>query len=78
MGKFEITFKLGEEFEEVTRQGQKVMSTITETSPNIFKHEMRGTGGAKDSTCVREFMADKMKCVCTVEDVVTTRVYKRM
>ena len=39
--------------------------------------EMLGTGGGKDSVCTREFMAEKMKCVCSVEDVVTTRWYTR-
>jgi len=74
----EIKFKLGEQFEELTADGRKVLSTMTETAPNTFMHQMLGTGGGKDSVCVREFMAEKMKCVCTVDDIVTTRWYKRL
>ena len=46
--------------------------------PNALKHEMLGTNGGKDSVCVREFFKDKMQCVCTVEDVVTTRTYNKV
>ena len=46
--------------------------------PNVLKHEMLGTEGGKDSVCVREFFKDKMKCVCYVDDVVTTRMYDRI
>ena len=68
---------LGDQFEETTVDGRKVMSTVTETAPNTLRHEMLGTEGGKDSVCVREFLPDKMKVVCSVEDVVTTRWYDR-
>merc|ERR1712215_117742 len=72
-----LKFKLGEQIEELTGDGRKVLTTMTQTAPNTVRHEMLGTDGGKDSFCVREFMADKMKCVCQVEDVVTTRMYER-
>ena len=36
----EIKFKIGEEFEEVTADGRKVMSKMTLTAPNVMVHEM--------------------------------------
>ena len=56
----------------------QVKSTMTLVKPNALKHEMLGTNGGKDSVCVREFFQDKMTCVCTVDDVETTRVYKKL
>merc|ERR1712154_181855 len=71
----EIKFKIGEEFEELTADGRKVMSKMTLTAPNVMVHEMKGTEGGKDSTCIREFLPEKLTAVCTVDDIVTTRVY---
>ena len=75
----ELKFKLGEQFEETTSDGRKVLSTMRMTAPNTLLHQMLGTGKykGKDSFCTREFMAEKMKCVCQVEEVVTTRMYER-
>merc|ERR1711862_641331 len=73
----ELKFKLGEQFEEITGDGRKVLSTMTMTAPNTILHQMLGTQGGKDSFCTREFMAEKMKCVCQVDEVVTTRIYER-
>ena len=47
------------------------------TTPNIIFHQMLGTEGGKDNFCTRKFMAKKMKCVCQVEDVITTKIYER-
>jgi len=74
----EIKFKIGEQFDEKTADGRAVKSTMTLVKPNALKHEMLGTNGGKDSVCVREFFQDKMTCVCTVDDVETTRVYKKL
>jgi len=74
----EIKFKLGETFDEKTADGRQVTSTMTLLQPNSIKHEMLGTNGGKDSTCIRTFLEDKMTCVCTVEDVETTRTYKKI
>merc|ERR1711915_423584 len=71
----EIKFKINEEFEEVTADGRKVLSKMTLTAPNVMVHEMKGTEGGKDSTCIREFLPEKLTAVCTVDDITTTRVY---
>ena len=53
------------------------MTTNSVKAPNVLFQEMLGTAGGNDSFCTREFSAEKMKCVCSVEDVVTTRWYTR-
>lgn len=73
----QFSFKFGQQFDEKTADGRKVKSTMTVEKPNILRHEMLGTNGGKDSVCVREFFKDKMKCVCTVDEIVTTRMYER-
>ena len=74
----EIKFKLGEQFEEITSDGRIVMSTMSMIAPNTILHKMLGTEGGKDSSCTREFLGKKMKCVCQVEEVVSTRIYQRI
>merc|ERR1711997_109833 len=76
--KTEVTFKLGEQFQENTVEGKKCLSTVSEIAPNTLKHERLGTEGGKDTVCIRDFLPDKMKVVCTVEDIETTRVYDRL
>ena len=56
----------------------QLKSTQTLLAPNSIKHEMLGTNGGKDSVCIRTFFAEQMTCVCTVEDVETTRTYKKI
>ena len=73
----EIKFKIGEPFDELTADGRKVVSKMTMSSPNTMVHEMLGTDGGKDSVCIREFLDKTMKCVCHVDDIVTTRMYER-
>ena len=73
----ECNFEMGKQFEELTADGRKVMTTMKVTAPNTVQQEMLGTAGGKDSVCTREFMEEKMKCVCTVDDIVTTRWYAR-
>jgi len=74
----EFSFKLNEQFDELSADGRKMKSLMTMIAPNTMKHLMLGTEGGKDSFCVREFMEDQMKCVCQVDDVVTTRMYARI
>jgi len=74
----EIKFKLGEQFDEKSADGRMLKSTQTLLAPNSIKHEMLGTNGGKDSVCIRTFFAEQMTCVCTVEDVETTRTYKKI
>merc|ERR1712241_807869 len=69
----QIKFKLGEQLNETTVEGKKVISTVTQTAPNFLRHERRGTGDGKDSICVRQFLENKMLCQCTVGDVTATR-----
>eukprot|EP00092_Neocalanus_flemingeri_P015855 GFUD01017160.1.p2 GENE.GFUD01017160.1~~GFUD01017160.1.p2 ORF type:complete len:133 (+),score=38.44 GFUD01017160.1:189-587(+) len=71
----QVKFKIGEEFEEVTADGRKVMSTMTLTAPNVMVHEMKGTNGGKDSTCIREFLGATMVATCKVDDIETVRTY---
>ena len=73
----EVKFSMGKQFEEVTADGRKVLTTNSVVAPNTLLQEMLGTGGGKDSVCTREFTAEKMKCVCSVDDIVTTRWYQR-
>ena len=67
-----IKFKLGQEFEETRPDGVKVKSTIT-LDGNVMTHVMQGE---PTSTIVREFSADEMKAVFTVNNVTCTRIYK--
>merc|ERR1712129_19021 len=46
----EFKFKVGEPFDEVTADGRKVVSTMTQLAPNTMKHEMKGTGAARTPT----------------------------
>ena len=48
---------------------------MTLTKPNVMVHEMKGTNGGKDSTCIREFFGDRMVATCKVDDVETVRTY---
>jgi len=73
-----ISFKIDQPFDEKTADGRKVKSTMTLEAPNELKHTMLGTEGGKDSVCVRKFLKDYMECVCSVDDIVTTRTYKRL
>ena len=73
----ETKFEMNKQFEELTADGRKVLTTNKVIGPNKLLQEMLGTEGGKDSVCTREFMAEKMKCVCQVDDVVTTRWYTR-
>ncbi len=41
---------------------------MTLEQSNVLVHDMKGTGGGKDSICWREFMKDKMKCTCKVRN----------
>ena len=50
---------------------------MSAVKPNVLKHDMKGTDGGKDSTCVRTFFEDTMSCVCNVDDIETTRTYTR-
>nr|AAL68638.1 cellular retinoic acid/retinol binding protein [Metapenaeus ensis] len=75
----EIKFKLGEEFEETTADGRVVKSTVT-MDGNKLVHKQTGDKEKKekDSILTREFSDDQMLMECKVDDIVCTRVYKRV
>lgn len=68
----EITFKLGEEFDEETVDGRKVKSVMT-LDGNILTQKQ---GGDPPSTIVREFGENEMVAKLSVYDVVATRKYR--
>ncbi|KAG8280311.1 fatty acid-binding protein, muscle-like [Homalodisca vitripennis] len=68
----EIKFKFGEEFDEETPDGRKVKSIITQEGTKLI-HVQKGE---KDTTIVREFSPEEVKMVITVDDIVSTRIYK--
>ncbi|XP_011313979.1 probable fatty acid-binding protein isoform X2 [Fopius arisanus] len=68
----EIKFKLGEEFDEETPDGRKVKSVIT-LDGNKMSHVQKGD---KTTSIEREFTANEMKAIMTVDDIVCTRIYK--
>ncbi|XP_067015283.2 fatty acid-binding protein, muscle [Anabrus simplex] len=68
----QIKFKLGEEFDEVTLDGRKVKSVITQEG-NKLNHIQKGD---KQTTLVYEFSDDQLKITLTAGDVVATRIYK--
>merc|ERR1712098_994310 len=74
----EISFKLGEEFEETTADGRVVKSTIT-LDGDTLTHKQIGNKDKKekDSTLIRKFNDTGMDLECKVDDVVSKRVYKR-
>jgi len=74
----EMKFKLGEEFEETTGDGRLVKSTIT-LEGDTLKHKQVGDASKKekDSTMDRTFTDTHMNMVCTVDDIVCKRNYKR-
>jgi hypothetical protein len=73
-----ITFNLGQQFDELTADGRKCLSTLYMEKPNVMVHQMLGTDGGKDSVCWRAFAKEGLKVTCTVEDITTIRNYKRV
>eukprot|EP01054_Gregarina_sp_Poly1_P007335 Gregarina_sp_Poly_1__7334@NODE_4044_length_763_cov_6_780172_g2635_i0_p1_GENE_NODE_4044_length_763_cov_6_780172_g2635_i0NODE_4044_length_763_cov_6_780172_g2635_i0_p1_ORF_typecomplete_len144_score23_75Lipocalin_7/PF14651_6/1_5e30Lipocalin/PF00061_23/1_3e21DUF5640/PF18692_1/0_0026_NODE_4044_length_763_cov_6_780172_g2635_i0331726 len=67
-----LTFKLGQEFEQETADGRKVMTTFTLDGNKLIEVQK----GEKDSKIVREFSDDEVKMTLTVDDIVCTRIYK--
>jgi len=70
----EITFKLGEEFDEETADGRKSKSTMTADGNKLIHSQKIGDDSSKT---VREFSADSLKATFTAKDVSATRVYKK-
>lgn len=67
----DITFKLGQEFDEETLDGRNVKSVITLDGNTLVQKQ----GGEKPSTITRVFTDKDMTATMTVGDVVCTRHY---
>lgn len=67
----DITFKLGEEFDEETLDGRNVKSVVTLEGNTLIQKQ----GGEKPSTITRVFTDKDMTATMTVGDVVCTRHY---
>ncbi|XP_007942848.1 fatty acid-binding protein 9 [Orycteropus afer afer] len=70
-----ITFKLGEEFEETTADNRKVKSIITLDSGSMIQVQ-KWLG--KETTIKRRIVDGKMIVECTMNNVVSTRVYQKV
>ncbi|XP_061424898.1 fatty acid-binding protein, heart-like [Lethenteron reissneri] len=70
----ELTFRLGEEFEETTADDRKVKSTVTQEGGR-FVHVQRWDG--RETQLIRELQGDQMIMTCRAGDVVSTRTYQR-
>lgn len=70
-----ITFKLDEEFDELRLDGITVKSIVTRDG-NTFTQVSKGDD--KEITVVREFSAEGLKVVASINDVTSTRFYKRV
>lgn len=68
----DITFKLGEEFDEETVDGRNVKSVMTLEGNKLTQKQ----GGTPSSTIVREFGENEMVAKMSVYDVTATRKYR--
>ncbi|KAK6324205.1 fatty acid-binding protein, heart [Coregonus clupeaformis] len=68
----EITFKLGEEFDETTADDRKVKSLITVDGGKMV-HVQKWDG--KETTLVREVSGNALELTLTLGDVICTRSY---
>jgi hypothetical protein len=72
----ETIFKLGEEFEETTADGRKVMTTVVLQDDGKLVQEQKGN---VPSTITREMLDENtLVCTCVAKDVTSKRVYKRV
>ncbi|CAK7289667.1 Fatty acid-binding protein 9 [Vulpes lagopus] len=71
----EISFKLGEEFEETTADNRKVKSIITLTSGSMI-HVQKWLG--KETTIKRQIVDGKMIVEYSMNKTVSTRIYEKV
>ncbi|XP_036035158.1 fatty acid-binding protein 9 [Onychomys torridus] len=71
----EISFKLGEEFDETTADSRKVKSTVTLEGGSMIQVQ-RWLG--KETTIKRKIVEGKMVVECTMNNVVSTRTYEKV
>ncbi|XP_044861260.1 fatty acid-binding protein, adipocyte-like [Mauremys mutica] len=70
----EISFKLGEEFEETTADDRKTMSTVTLDDGSLTQVQK---WDGKQTIIKRALVDGKMVVECTMNNVTCTRVYER-
>ncbi|KAG7500645.1 fatty acid-binding protein, heart-like [Solea senegalensis] len=70
----ELTFKLGEEFDETTADDRKVKSLVTLEDGKMVHIQK---WGSKETSLVREVNGDALILTLTMGDVVCTRRYER-
>ena len=73
----EISFKLDEPFTEDTIDGRKTQTTPTREG-NFLKLDQKGNKGEKDSVMTRQLDGDTITMKLIVDNVVCTRIYKRI
>ncbi|XP_077023201.1 fatty acid-binding protein 9-like [Tamandua tetradactyla] len=71
----EISFKLGEEFEETTLDNRKVKSNVT-LEDDAMIHAQKWLD--KETTIKRQIVDGKMVVKCTMNNIVSTRIYEKM
>ncbi|XP_023236637.1 fatty acid-binding protein-like isoform X3 [Centruroides sculpturatus] len=69
----EIKFKLGEEFEETRMDGSVVKTVITLEDNKLIQKQF----GDKEVVITRELDGEKLKVICTVDNIVSTRIYDK-
>ncbi|XP_072855175.2 fatty acid-binding protein, adipocyte [Pogona vitticeps] len=70
----EISFKLGEEFDETTADDRKVKSVVT-LDNGTLNHVQRWDG--KETTIKRKVEDGKLIVECVMNNVVSTRIYEK-
>ncbi|XP_012867901.1 PREDICTED: fatty acid-binding protein 9 [Dipodomys ordii] len=70
----EISFKLGEAFDETTADNRKVKSIIILDNGTMI-HVQKWLG--KETTIKRKIVDGKMVVECTMNDIVSTRIYEK-
>ena len=75
----EIHFRLNETFTEDTIDGRKTQTTPTREG-NFLKLDQKGdkSRGEKDSVMTRDLVGDTIKMELIVDNIVCTRIYKRI
>lgn len=70
----EISFKLGEEFEEKRMDGVTTKTTITKEGNKLIQKQMANP----PVEIIREFIGDKLIATCKCKEVVCVREYKKV
>uniref|UniRef100_A0A4W2HS48 Peripheral myelin protein 2 n=1 Tax=Bos indicus x Bos taurus TaxID=30522 RepID=A0A4W2HS48_BOBOX len=71
----EISFKLGQEFEETTADNRKTKSTVTLARGSL--NQVQKWDG-NETTIKRKLVDGKMVVECKMKDVVCTRIYEKV